>query len=65
MSDERLTRLEEAQAFSERTVESLDGEVRALGDRIDALRRVVERLEGRIDGMEQASQADDLDDDVE
>lgn len=61
MSAERLTRLEESQAFTERTVDTLDGEVRALGDKIDALRRVVAGLESRIGRLEHAG----LDDDAE
>lgn len=55
MSDElgalrrRVEELEMKLAFSERTLEALDGVVRELSAKLDASERRVERLEGRID----------------
>lgn len=42
---ERIIRLEEAQAFGERGVEQLSGEIYALGRRLDELVARVARLE--------------------
>lgn len=54
MDDERLTRMEEAQAFTERSVETLDAEVRELNERVASLRRAVASLEARLDAMMRA-----------
>lgn len=59
MTDERLTRLEESQAFTERTVEMLDDEVRALGEKVDALRRVIANLESRLEAATAPIDEDD------
>ncbi len=53
MSEERITRLEEAQAFADRTVETLDAEVRALGDKVDQMRRALIKLEARLEALEE------------
>ena len=56
---ERLMRLEEAQAFAERALEELGGEVRALGERLAELRAAVRRLEGQVERL--AAPPDDTD----
>lgn len=49
--DERVQRVEEAQAFTERTVEELSETVRDAFARIDALTRRLSALEARLDAM--------------
>jgi len=46
-SEERIQKLEEAQAFSERTVEELEEEVRALSRRVVELAAALARLEAK------------------
>ena len=48
---ERVRRLEEAQAFAERTAEDLGEELRALGRRVSELHAAVRRLEGRVERL--------------
>jgi len=51
MHEERLIRLEESQAFAERTIDALDAEVRTLGEKVDEMRRTIARLEARIESL--------------
>lgn len=46
--ERRLQKIEEAQAFDQRTVEILSEQVRQLGERIDRLTRHIARLEERL-----------------
>ncbi len=46
-SEERIQKLEEAQAFSERKVEELEEEVRALSRRVVELAAALARLEAK------------------
>lgn len=50
--DERVQRVEEAQAFTERTVEELSEAVRDAFARIDALTRRLGALEARLGALE-------------
>ncbi len=46
--DQRLTRLEEALAFQEHTLEQLDAQVRHFAGEIERLHKELARLEGRL-----------------
>ncbi len=56
---ERLQRIEEAQAFAERTVDQLGTEVIRAFEQLVSLHQRLDRLEGRVAGVEEAGQADD------
>jgi len=55
---DRLTRLEESQAFAERSAEVLAEHVKALTDRVEALARRVSRLEAALVRVEQGGDQD-------
>ncbi len=61
--DPRITRLEEAVAFNERTIEELSAELRKAYARIDALARTIEDLGTRLTDLEVTGPDDDDDDD--
>ena len=54
MSD-RIAALEEAVAHHERTIEELSGQIAEQWKTIDGLRRVIERMGERIEGLEAGS----------
>jgi len=56
---ERLQRIEEAQAFAERTVDQLGSEVIRAFEQLVALHQRLDRLEGRVAGVEEAGRPDD------
>lgn len=62
MSDERLQRMEEAQAFTERAVEELSETVLDAFDRIDALVRRIAALEARLEQVEIDGEAEEGED---
>ncbi len=47
-SEERIQKLEEAQAFSERLVEELGEEVRSLSEKVAELAAALKRVEGML-----------------
>lgn len=47
----RLTRFEEVQAFSERTVEQLNEEIVSVNERLSEAAKRIERLESRLDHL--------------
>lgn len=49
---ERLQRIEEAQAFAERTVDQLSSEVIRAFEELVALQKRIDRLEGRVSDVE-------------
>jgi len=63
--DDRITKLEEATAFAERTIDQLSDELRRAHDRIATLTARIEDLRSRIADLERAdATADDDDDEV-
>ena len=57
--DERVQRVEEAQVFTERTVEELSETVRDAFARIEALTRRLSALEDRLGAMEEREAGED------
>lgn len=55
---DRILRIEEAQAFAERTLDQLHGEVIRAFKELDALSLRIQRLEGRMTSMESADDPD-------
>jgi len=56
---ERLQRIEEAQAFAERTVDQLGSEVIRAFEQLVVLHQRLDRLEGRVASVEEADQTDE------
>lgn len=52
MDEERMQRMEEAQAFTEREVEGLSEALRDAFARIEGLTRRIAALEGRVEAVE-------------
>ncbi len=55
-SDERILRIEEAQAFAERTIEQLHEELLRATRDIEGLSRRIDRLERRLTAAEEAAE---------
>lgn len=60
--DDRLLRIEEAQAFTERTLDQLHEELLRAFRELDGLSKRIERLERRLTSVEEAA-AEDQDQD--
>lgn len=58
---ERLQRIEEAQAFAERTVDQLGSEVIRAFEQLVALHQRLDRLEGRVASVEESDAGDEAD----
>lgn len=60
-ADQRLTRIEEAMAFQEHTIEQLDEQLRRYSGEVERLRREVARLEQRlVDSLEPPAEDDEV-----
>lgn len=58
MDADRLQKLEETQLFTDRSLEQLSDEVRALGRRVAELAALIARVEARLQTMDDPTQAD-------